>query len=325
MIVGRNAELPRPPNFNTLHPLRVMTPILLALLLTPRTDLLGEAFQGVAFGDSVAVVERKLEGLADELRRVEVASPYLPLAAKTQTHLIAVGLGPVGVEEAAFTFGDDRLVQVEVRGGGVEGLLPAVEEEGTTFLGYDVRLRARLVADRERDVLWMLSEEAMHPNLFLWTNPDLPSFEGPVAPYDTSATAPDFLAFGGELETLQARMQSACARTWSEETRPPWLPTKPRKQVQIDSLGYVYAGFPRKIEAVFGDGRLQLAWILTGKQEEARVREALIARHGPPVHVGKNWEVFAGWRVARRKDKPEVLLLAEELVPAYREQILADG
>lgn len=300
-----------------------MLPLLLPLLLAPQTDLLGDAFQGVAFGDSFATVEGKLHGLADALRRVEVEPPILPLAAKAQTHLIALRLEAVGVEEAAFTFGDDRLVLVEVRGGAVKGLLPAVEEEGVAFLGYEVRQRARIVADLERDALWILSEEALHPNLFLWSNPDLPSFAGPRKPYDTSARTPDFLAFGADMETLLARMKSACDRTSLQEIAPPWLPTKPRKQVQIDALGYVYAGFPRKIEAVFGDGELQLAWILTGKQEEARVRAALIATHGPPVHVGKNWEAFADWRVALRKDKPEVLLLAEELVPLYREQILA--
>lgn len=42
-----------------------------------------------------------------------------------------------------------------------------------------------------------------------------------------------------------------------------WLPHAPTTQDQVNCFGYYYAGFPRTIEAVFGDGTLELAWILT--------------------------------------------------------------
>ena len=76
-------------------------------------DLLRDAFGGIAFGDSVAEVTRKLDGLYDELERIDVKRPVFPLAVRKETHLIAVGLPGVGLEEAAFTFGDDALVLVE--------------------------------------------------------------------------------------------------------------------------------------------------------------------------------------------------------------------
>ena len=76
----------------------------------------------------------------------------------------------------------------------------------------------------------------------------------------------------------------------------------------------------RKIEAVFGDGVLQLAWILTGKGEEDRVRSRLQTAFGEAQVVRDDYELFDDGRVALRKDKPEVLLLADELVPLYAEQ-----
>jgi hypothetical protein len=75
-----------------------------------------------------------------------------------------------------------------------------------------------------------------------------------------------------------------------------------------------------KVEAVFGDGKLALVWILTGKPEEPRVRAALIAAYGEPITVGDDYEVFGDGSVQLRKDKPEVLFLSLELVAAWAEQ-----
>ena len=79
-----------------------------------------------------------------------------------------------------------------------------------------------------------------------------------------------------------------------------------------------------KIEAlavpIFGDGVLELAWILTGKEEEDRVRQALIKAYGQPELVTDTWEAFKGWQIALRKDKPEVLVLSENLAPIFKER-----
>ena len=287
-------------------------------------DLLGDVFLGVAFGDNVAEVLGKLDGAYDELERIDVPTPYLPLARKTQTHLIALEVPTAGVREVAFVFGDDRLVLVEARGGAIEGLLFALEDEEPYLIsGYRAWPSVGVVANEERDAVWLLGPEALHTNLFLWENPDLPSVERLKGPYVLSAKRPALLAFGESLETLNPRIEKA-ADFWSQDAiRPPWLPTQPKVQLQMNCFGVVFAGFPRKIEAVFGDDRLQLAWILTGKQEEDRLRRQLIRAFGKPHFVSKQWEVFDGWRVALRKDKPEVLMIADELVPEYQKQIEA--
>ena len=288
-------------------------------------DLLPDAFQGVLLGDSLATVTRKLDGLQDELERTTIEAPYHPLARESQVHLVARGLTGLGLDEAAFTFADDRLVSVEARGGVVEGLLPVLEGEPTDLLGFRVWPTGGHVARPEEDVLWFLGPEALHPHLYQWSNPDLSATADAGRPYAAGADRPTYLRFGASVDELLPELKRAASHLWREEIEEPWLPTQPKKQFQINALGLEFAGFPRKFEAVFGDDRLQLAWILTGKGEENRVRKALVKAFGPPVHRGDNWEAFDDWRVALRKDKPEVLMIDEALVPLYREQIRGAG
>ena len=93
-------------------------------------------------------------------------------------------------------------------------------------------------------------------------------------------------------------------------------------QHQLDCYGYEFAGFPRKIEAVFGDGVLQQAWILTGKGEEERVRRALVEAWGEATYIDDDWEIFGDGTVMLRKDKPEVLMLSPGLAPLYRAEYI---
>ena len=88
--------------------------------------------------------------------------------------------------------------------------------------------------------------------------------------------------------------------------------------MQINCFGYEYAGFERKFEAVFGDGKLQVVWVLSGQQEEQRIRQQLLADWGPAEITNPKWEVFAGGKISLRKDKPELLILADEMIPYYR-------
>jgi hypothetical protein len=86
----------------------------------------------------------------------------------------------------------------------------------------------------------------------------------------------------------------------------------------MNAYGFEYLGVPRKIEAVFADDKLTIVWILTGKGEEDRIRTALTESYGHPVFVSDTIEAFNNWSVALRKDKPEVLAIAPELVPMMK-------
>lgn len=301
-----------------------MAVILLMSTLTPAAR--GDAHQGFAgidFGMSVEDVRALVDGRCDHLQSIESDSPTLPLAAESETHLICTGYTSSEgsrIDGVAFSFGDGLLVSVEARGGAVEALVAAAGEKVFAFSGFDVYLATRTVSRPVDDTVWVLSEAALHPHLFLWSNPHLPSRDRSPAEYDGSATRPEVLSFGGSLEDLLPGLEDACPYLEEQVIDPPWLPTRPETQIQMNCYGIVYAGFPRKIEAVFGDERLQLAWILTGKGEEDRVRQALIAAFGEPIFVSEAVEAFDGWRVALRKDKPEVLMVIDELAPVFERQ-----
>lgn len=283
----------------------------------PRAEAgLAEALPGLAFGSSEERVRVWAVRSCDAWEVRVTSRPTFPLAAKSEAHVVCFGL-PVGkakVSEAAFTFADGRLVLFEARGGAVEALTASIREEPQSYLHYRAYFQEQVVADVAEDAVWFLTPESLHLNLFTWSNPALRG----AAPPKPSAALPDLLQFGGRLETLFPLFEEQCALAVQRVIAEPWLPSEPEEQVQIDCFGFDYAGFPRKIEAVFGDGELQLVWILTGKGEEARLRQALEKAFGEPEYVGKDWEAFQGWRVALRKDKPEILALSQELAPLYK-------
>ena len=93
---------------------------------------------------------------------------------------------------------------------------------------------------------------------------------------------------------------------------------------QVNCFGIEYAGFPRKIEARFGDGGLELLWILTAKGEESRIAASLQEAYGKPVFENQEWAVFKNWEVSLRKDKPEVLVLPPEGAKSHRESLIAE-
>ncbi|MEM7049040.1 MAG: hypothetical protein AAF604_05245 [Acidobacteriota bacterium] len=306
---------------------RSLSALLLAgLALTAEGEILGGSFPGIDFGDTEKSVRAALKSACTKLSTVAVEPPSLPIAETSESHLVCLGYQSQGVElgEVAFTFADDGLALIEARRGAIESLLPKAGEHNASLGGYDAYLSTWTVAHADEDAVWALTEAAARSYLFLWRNPDLPSNPEPRSSHRPSIAAPKILEFGADLETMTERLSAACQGISTEEIAEPWLPSKPRRQTQINCFGHRFAGYPRKIEAVFGDGRLELAWILTGKGEEDRIRQALIAAHGPAEIVSQNYEAFAGGRIALRKDKPEVLLLSEPLVPLYQATFAGD-
>jgi hypothetical protein len=52
-------------------------------------------------------------------------------------------------------------------------------------------------------------------------------------------------------------------------------------------------------------------WILTAKQQEARLRDVLRATYGSPIFVSENRAAFENWQVFLREDTPEIVFLTE--------------
>jgi hypothetical protein len=279
----------------------------------------GNLVPGVELGGSLAEVEPALRRQCASVEVDEVSPPVFPLARDRETHLLCRELEtPRGsVARAVLLFGDEVLVAVEARGGAVRALADS-ESEG--YLQFRYSEGGERWADEAGDAVWLLNGGARHLNLFTWSNPRLAD-DGPAPSYRGSAEIPPILDFERTLDEQLPLFEKSCPQLDVGRDERIWLPTQPERQAQVNCFGYEYAGFPRKLEAVYGDGRLDVVWILTGQGEEDRVRQALTAAFGVAISVNENWEAFADGRVALRKDKPEVLMLSESAAPHYRADI----
>jgi len=279
-----------------------------------------ELIEGVEMGDSLETVLPALEGQCESTSVFEEPRPRYPLAGQLEVHLLCKGWfgGPLDFESAAFVIADGQLVQMEASGVDqdiVQRLLGVPDGE---YLHMDNFRQGTVWMDTHTDRLLWLSMEARHPNLFAWPNPHLGA---PVEkPQNESTQIPALLNFSSSLETLRPLFQEQCDQIVIHENERVWLPDHPSNQVQIDCFGFAYAGFERKLEAVFGDGKLQVIWVLTGKPEESRLRARLVEDWGQPSLVNDNWEVFGNGRISLRKDKPEFLILSDEMIPLYRDE-----
>jgi hypothetical protein len=286
---------------------------------TAEAQILDGTLSGLAFGDGVEIARATLAPDCRSISTFDLSAPRLPIAAESESELICrryTSPGGLNLDMIVLRFADGGLAMVEARGQEVKQLLsPDIETmEYAGYIGY-IEPDEAVVVDGE--VAWVVTAENMHSHPFLGSTPIVTEEGSPSA----SATAhkPPDLVFGASLDQIRETFVPQCARAVEREISPPGLPNQPEKQTQIDCLGFPYAGFPRKVEAVFADGELALVWILTGKQEEPRVRDALIAAYGDPVRVGDDSEVFGDGTVVLRKDKPEVLFLSAELAPAFTE------
>ena len=288
--------------------------ILFSAMVSAQADQL---FKGIKLGLPLDSVKTKIQSSASQLYIVEVANPSFPLAKDKEEHLICLGCKSSNgsIEEVAFSFADDKLALIQAQGNAFKAVMEKRQDTADVFMNYSAFWDDLIIADKEADMFWILSDEAAHTNLFAWINPYLPSQGGKEIVYESSAAVPEYIQMGGDLNDLRTHLADASLFTYERELGP----GDPNAQIQIDCFGIQYAGFPRKFEARFGDNKLNMVWILTGKGEEERIRRKLTEVYGEPIFVNEAWEVFEDWQVFLRKDKPEVLLLTPELGAFYKE------
>ena len=269
---------------------------------------------GVIRGIDGPTLESVLEPRCDTLTVLEPDTARFPLAADSERHLVCDGLQTVAgprMDRAVFVIADGVLAFVNVQG-------QAATIDGTgdpaEFLGYQVWMDDLIAIHPDSDTGWALTEAGAHANLFAWRHPALDGEALVYAPLDFEWPAEARL--GESFETLAPEIEAACefTRTFNPD---PGLPTGNTSQTQIDCFGYEVAGFPRKIEFVFGDGRLELAWILTGDAEEDRLRTLLTGLYGEAINPMPGMEIFPDHNIALRTDTPEILLVSDAVLDAY--------
>jgi hypothetical protein len=273
-----------------------------------------QKFNGVHMKESLATVQTKLKDIVAQSEVITVKNTVFPLAKDKEQHLICSELktesGTIG--KAVFTFADDRLTNIEARGNVLESLTAKLTDTAITYMDYTVYQKQMLLIDPKKDRAWIMSDEAMFSHLFTIENSYLEK-EAPEALPNTGLV-PAFLQMGASFDELEAPFEANSSFTFKEALDG----SDPNAQYQVNCFGVNYLGFPRKVEARFGDDKLNVVWILLGKAEEDRVRQALIKQYGPPIFTDDVWEVFNNWQVALRKDKPEILLMEQEIGLGYK-------
>ena len=275
-------------------------------------------FENFKFGDPISVVQKELGKISDSTRLIEISNPSFPLAKNTEAHLLAHGIKVEGgkLTKAVFTFSDDHLSYIELRGNVSKSIQANRENTSQKFMDYNVFAMDLLFIHSKEDAAWILTPESTHPNLFTWSNPLLLDVNNRVK-YNPSAKIPEFVQMGGALESQLEKFKKASKLVQVDELNG----SDPNAQVQINAFGIEYAGFPRKFEARFGDDKLNMIWVLTAKGEEDRIRRKLTETFGQSIFSDANWEFFNDWTVGLRKDKPEVLFLTKQLGLQYKKRL----
>jgi len=275
----------------------------------------------IQLGDSHLQVMEKLKSYCKKLSQLDVSPPNYPLAEKTEQHIICINYADdkMQLNSAAFVLADDKLTQVNAEPANIDEIEQLLGEAEGEYLDNKIFLQGAYWLDKNNNRVTWLSKAALHPNLFSWTNPYLTSTT--AVSYSHDIRIPTMLDFSRNLETLMPLFQNTCPLIKVDKANRIWLPNKPTTQTQVNCFAYPYVGFPRKLEAVFGDGKLEVIWVLTGKQEEERLRQLLQAEYGPAESVSDNWEIFAKGRISLRKDKPELLILSDEMIPLYKAKL----
>ncbi|MDN3642925.1 hypothetical protein QWY87_09455 [Lutimonas halocynthiae] len=273
-----------------------------------------QQFNGVTMHESLTTVQSKLKDIVATSELITVDNTIFPLAKDKEQHLICSELKTETgtISKAVFTFADDQLTNIEARGNVLESLTTKLTDIAINYMDYTVYQKQMLLINNKKDIAWIMTDEAMFSHLFTWENPLLDEKASEALP--NTGLVPAFLQMGASFEELQAPFKANSTFTLRQDLDG----SDPNAQYQINCFGVNYLGFPRKAEARFGDDKLNVVWILLGKAEEDRVRQALIKQYGPPIFTDDTWEVYNNWQVAQRKDKPEILLMTQEIGLDYK-------
>lgn len=272
-------------------------------------------FNAVEMESSVLKVSEKLKGIAGTTQLISTDKPSFPLAENKEDHLICSEVQTENgvLDKVVFTFADDKLKYILSRGNINEVFAESRKDTAMVYMDYEVYFKDKLFLNKKKDLAWIVSDEAMHPNLFSWKNPAI-DMDNSFSKKELSNEVPAFLKMGVSLEEMKPLIEKNSDFIVQEQLDG----SDPNAQIQINGFGVDCLGFPRKIEARFGDNKLNVVWILTGKGEENRIRKLLVAQYGEPIYVNEDWEIFNNWQVGLRKDKPEVLLMEQQIGLQYK-------
>lgn len=235
---------------------------------------------------------------------------HFPFSVHAETHLLCRLEG----YQVMASLADGQLLQVEIRGD-LSAHRPA-GDPAMEFGHLHIWPEEALIHDTRLDRILSFTELNHATILALWDNPAWSGGAAPTGPW----FIPDEIRFGATIAETEAALEGQCGLMATRPIDEVWLLTAPQAQHQTDCFGYDIAGYPRKLELVYGDGVLEQVWLMVGPADIARLRAHFTAIHGAPTAETDRYIVFADWTVAVRKDVPEILLGSDRLQAIWRVQ-----
>lgn len=245
----------------------------------------------------------------ESLERTEIVPTRFPFARESEVYQHCRAEGA----EILVTFADGERLMTEVRGD-ISGLIPA-EDPAFEIETLQVFPQDFLLIDQAASTARIFANPQVLTLFAFWENP---AWSGHARMPDGEWFLPPEIVFGASIEDFEAALEPSCGMTMTRPIEEIWLPTEPAEQHQIDCFGYEIAGYPRKVEFIFGDGILQQVWLMVGDADIERLRDHFTALHGEPTSEDETYIVFGDWTLALRKDVPEILIGSDELQQIWR-------
>ena len=233
-----------------------------------------------------------------------------PLAKHTEQHLVCDTVKHGG--KAAIVIADGKVAHINTNNIS-ESAVTGLSDKYAEYIAYRAHSNHLLWLNTDTNSATLIGQDALHPNLFVWSNPHINNNQ------QSEVTLNTLLKFGASIDALMPIFEKHCHPLVIQDTKP-WLLTKPNAQKQVNCFNFSAFGFPRKIEAVFGNNHLELAWILTASAEQTRVAQSLSNNYGKAIFENAQWQAYQNGEIYLRKDKPEVLAVSKRLIPLIKEK-----
>ena len=293
--------------------------ILVVLLCSCNTNKVVETILGVPkLSKSLSEIRNQVSLISEKTQVIEINNTLTPLSKNKEECLIALNmkLKSGNLDTVIFTFSDGKLSYIEMIGNVVNCLTSERKETPVKFSDYVLYPSDLLYLNPKKDRAWILNKESQHSNMFLVERSNLNQKSNKKN--NSSIKIPSFIKMDEDFETLKPIFQNKSMFMNIENIGK----DNQTKKFQINAYGIEFAGFPRKFEARFEDGKLNMIWILTGKGEENRLRTKLINEYGKALFVSKKWEAYNDWKILLRKDIPEILILNQELGLTFKNKLI---
>jgi hypothetical protein len=125
-------------------------------------------FNDLRMGASLETTAKILSDISETMDTISINKPTFPLSKTKTQHLICSQLTtPNGIiDKAVFTFADDTLHYILARGNAYKAFTMKRMDTAWVYVGYETYFSDKLFVKKKEDLAWIISDDAVHPNLF---------------------------------------------------------------------------------------------------------------------------------------------------------------